>query len=561
MAFCKFCQHELDEGSPVCPACGRDNTAEELTPAVPDAETPAEATQPRTSSAPVDASAPEAGADSAAPDAAETAAPASDEAAPEAAPADDAPSADAASGDAADGSDAAALDADAPLLGADAPLDENTPAYFAPPEKKKRSTGALVAIFIAAAVVVGAIVYIALNWSTVFGGSASTIDARDSYTASVDELTPDSAKMQAAVAQVGDHKLTNGQFQIYYWMQFYNLANTYGQYLSYMGLDTTKAFADQDSNAPVDENADTTDSTGSEAPATLTWEQYFIRSAIACYKEYTALADAATDAGMELSEEYQSYLDSLDDDLATQAESSGLDSAEAFVQASFGTGVTVDDYRSYMQTYLLAATYANAMKDVSDYTADDIEAYYDENASSYESSGVLKSDQNTVNVRHILVKPEQDEDSDGDGTNDASSDAAWEAAKAKADELYAKWQEDPTEDNFSTLATENSEDTGSASAGGLYEDVYPGQMVTDFNDWCFDAARQPGDSGIVKTTYGYHIMYFVSTGEHPYWYIKAENDYKDGIYNDRIDAVVKDVEVSVNYKNIYVNSVLDMTKN
>ena len=56
-------------------------------------------------------------------------------------------------------------------------------------------------------------------------------------------------------------------------------------------------------------------------------------------------------------------------------------------------------------------------------------------------------------------------------------------------------------------------------------------------------------------------MYFVSTGEHPYWYIKAENDYKDGIYNDRVDAVVKDVEVSVNYKNIYVNSVLDMTKN
>lgn len=38
------------------------------------------------------------------------------------------------------------------------------------PEKKKRSTGALVAIFVAVAVVVGAIVYIALNWSTVFGG-------------------------------------------------------------------------------------------------------------------------------------------------------------------------------------------------------------------------------------------------------------------------------------------------------------------------------------------------------------------------------------------------------
>ena len=155
MPFCKFFQHELDEGSPVCPACGRDNAAEELTPAVPEAEAPAEVTQPLTGSAPADAAAPDADAAPAAdagtepPDAAEADGAAD---ANEAAPADGEPGAEAAS-DAADG--------------ADAPLDENTPAYFTPPEKKKRSTGALVAIFIAVAVVVGAIVYIALNLSLI----------------------------------------------------------------------------------------------------------------------------------------------------------------------------------------------------------------------------------------------------------------------------------------------------------------------------------------------------------------------------------------------------------
>ena len=119
MAFCKFCQHELDEGSPVCPACGRDNAAEELTPAVPEAEAPAEVTQPLSGSAPADATAPDADAAPAAdagtepPDAAEADGAAD---ANEAAPADGEPSAEAAS-DAADG--------------ADAPLDENTPAYFA----------------------------------------------------------------------------------------------------------------------------------------------------------------------------------------------------------------------------------------------------------------------------------------------------------------------------------------------------------------------------------------------------------------------------------------------
>ena len=33
-------------------------------------------------------------------------------------------------------------------------------------------------------------------------------------------------------------------------------------------------------------------------------------------------------------------------------------------------------------------------------------------------------------------------------------------------------------------------------------------MVTEFNDWCFDAARLPGDTGVVDTQYGSHVMFF-----------------------------------------------------
>jgi hypothetical protein len=36
-------------------------------------------------------------------------------------------------------------------------------------------------------------------------------------------------------------------------------------------------------------------------------------------------------------------------------------------------------------------------------------------------------------------------------------------------------------------------------------------MVDEFNDWCFDSARKTGDTDIVKTEYGYHIMYFIGT--------------------------------------------------
>ena len=51
------------------------------------------------------------------------------------------------------------------------------------------------------------------------------------------------------------------------------------------------------------------------------------------------------------------------------------------------------------------------------------------------------------------------------------------------------------------------------ATGGLYTDVYVGRMVEPFENWCFDESRQYGDTGLVRTNYGYHIMYFVESRE------------------------------------------------
>lgn len=110
-----------------------------------------------------------------------------------------------------------------------------------------------------------------------------------------------------------------------------------------------------------------------------------------------------------------------------------------------------------------------------------------------------------IDVRHILITPEEDEEGN-------ISDEAWTAAEEKANEIYEGFLAgEQTEEAFGELAKEHSAD-GNAAQGGIYEDVKKGQMVETFNNWCFDEARQPGDSGIVKTRFGYHIMYFVGTG-------------------------------------------------
>jgi len=114
----------------------------------------------------------------------------------------------------------------------------------------------------------------------------------------------------------------------------------------------------------------------------------------------------------------------------------------------------------------------------------------------------------TIDIRHILVPLGAATLTEGDDGYESEQAQLKADARAKAEELLAQWQSgDATEDSFAALALAESAD-GSKYDGGLYTEVYQGQMVTDFNDWCFDAARQPGDTGVVDTEYGSHVMYF-----------------------------------------------------
>ena len=118
---------------------------------------------------------------------------------------------------------------------------------------------------------------------------------------------------------------------------------------------------------------------------------------------------------------------------------------------------------------------------------------------------------NLVNVRHILI---MFKDANGKTYSDGIktfTDAQKKTAEKDIKLIMSAFEAgEKTEAAFEALAKEKSQDTGSKSNGGLYEKVYPGQMVTNFNDWCFDETRQAGDYDIVETEYGYHLIYFVS---------------------------------------------------
>jgi len=177
----------------------------------------------------------------------------------------------------------------------------------------------------------------------------------------------------------------------------------------------------------------------------------------------------------------------------------------------------------------------------------------------------------TVDIRHILITPETGTKAQGDegyedeqtqlkaaartkaDTSDLDSkaddyqeklDARKAEQKEAAEAALKKWEEGArTEDSFAELANELSADTGSNTNGGLYTEVYKGQMVTEFNDWCFDESRQPGDTGIVynEGSYtGYHVIYFVGT-DAPYWQVQVRNAMKNADYTQWNNDLVKDI--------------------
>lgn len=174
---------------------------------------------------------------------------------------------------------------------------------------------------------------------------------------------------------------------------------------------------------------------------------------------------------------------------------------------------------------------------------------------------VLKTEKPSLNesqtytVRHILIMPESDAQT-GSSQQTEYTDEQWAAAEQKANKILDEFNNgDRSEYSFALLAETNSADTASLSAGnkgyfgGICEAVPLGEMVSEFEDWSIDSARQYGDVGIVKSTYGYHIMFFVDKAP------SYEAQIKIDMRTKELDKMMD--ECDVNIHKIVVNKAVN----
>ena len=110
---------------------------------------------------------------------------------------------------------------------------------------------------------------------------------------------------------------------------------------------------------------------------------------------------------------------------------------------------------------------------------------------------------------------------------DTEDEEAMEEAKTRAEELLEEWKSgDATEESFAALADEESD---LDVEGGLYERMAKGEG--DITDWLFDESRQPGDTAVLESSGGYHVVYYIGQDE-PYWKVQVESAKRSEDYNN-----------------------------
>lgn len=153
-----------------------------------------------------------------------------------------------------------------------------------------------------------------------------------------------------------------------------------------------------------------------------------------------------------------------------------------------------------------------------------------------------RDEENLASMRHILLSITKSEE----GSNEAE---VFESIK----DIYSQWEREAfSEESFIALVEEHSEDPGSTETGGLYENFPKGYMVSEIDDWLYAPGRKKGDSDILKTSYGYHLVWFTGYGE-----VSWKSECLPGLQDEDYYRVLEDLgkKYSVTYAENYHESI------
>lgn len=299
-----------------------------------------------------------------------------------------------------------------------------------------------------------------------------------------------------------------------------------------------------------------------------TWQQYFLAQALSTWHNAQALCSAAQVSGLPVEEAFQpnpdnyaeymtdmpatkylyryessyspnsmhqSFLDGLEDRLSALAADRGYSSPDAL--AGDGLHTTLDALLEAAKLYNTGYMYLTTMEEHLLPSEAEQESFYLANKASFSSAPGCYAD-----IRHILLK-----------VNSTATEEGWASSQADAEQMLKSWKNAyrSGEGSFAQLAHDVSDDAGSRLQGGLYWHVQKGDLIPELDDWVFDSRRQTGDTTILRTEQGFHLLYYA--GGDTCGYAQAQ----DALVCEKLQNFVRDCRnqypIHVDYTSIVLS--------
>lgn len=280
---------------------------------------------------------------------------------------------------------------------------------------------------------------------------------------------------------VNGEKISKAEFDYNYNVARSSYLNQYGAYLGYFGLDMTK---DVDTQMYSE---------------TMTWGDYFEELAVQNIARNKGIEKEARAEGFtyDTAEDYSEYQETL-----KEAVSEAGSTMKSYLKELYGPYATQARVKPYLEESFYVGAYTEAMAEKLSPSEEEIQAYYEENADTYDSIDYyrVEVDAELPTEPTELADPVEPEEGGEEGSEEGEGEeepyqpseaeiaAAMEAAKEEADKLEA------------SVMTE----------GELITDARKASMSYVLTDWLFDKERKQGDTSVIEdsTNHKYYVVGF-----------------------------------------------------
>lgn len=254
--------------------------------------------------------------------------------------------------------------------------------------------------------------------------------------------------LNGTYVKIGDHELSELEYDYYYYSAVNNYINTYGSFISYLGLDTSVDFDKQ------------------QYDETKTWKDYFDQMTVdEQIKPIFALLDEAQKNGFtyDAAEDYDAYVASIQE----AADNAGV-SLSDYYRNYFGPYATASNVEAFIKNGYIASAYYEQLVADNAPTTEEVKTYYDENRNAYDQ----------VDYKSIAFEtPEFEEDA-----TDEEKAKDLEDRQKQAEDVLAQIENGDTVDGFELTEGAKYSAVPSSAAAWLFDDERAEGDIQVFTD-------------------------------------------------------------------------------